>query len=537
MTINYYSDFRRPVVNSSRMGSAFGSFDPANFVIQIQQKLMQANANNLEALHHSHLINGSLLTSEATLLHENIHWWQISGSTFGFIDALTNHLQNNALLRVLQNNAPKKLVKPLCNIHLIDQAAFDAFCIDRAINDWMDMEFNQFVMHQPQKIKLLRPNPFFESTGHSLYSLYLEFCDVILQFCSTGQLIPDGSDWSDALNTLKKQGIPDYARGADNQAVEIGVTDLMEGQARILELRFLNRAQPNRDWNDFERSGLLGRQYRKALDFFTKTTDYSIADGPLSSNVAMFLLLCDIALNPDAGYPGPIHRHEMFYYDVHPGIRFMRLCYLLAREPSLDNAIDVTDNAAYDKFSGALCNALRWIPPRQIARQITAAVRNDEKLEALVRDGEQLLYDSATISVCFLLYKHLFHMRSKAEDPAFFCWVDGFRVSANETLVVKAALDNNSKYYNARTAPFFWFESDGLIHPNMNLGDSDEQREHLMSQYFTRQGDADLLRQLMASPGEFDFTFFWNESPEMEPLLRRHTEESIGFELASIDQI
>lgn len=534
---DYYSDFRCPVVASFQGSSQYGAFDPLNFMIRMSPQMQLTIRGNEHAVRGKADVSADLLSASGTYFHETFHWWQIVGTTFGFVDALSIQSQANTTIGVLQQYPPKQLVKPLCDVHMIDQQAIDGLPLNKAVNAWMDIEFAHALAHAPQRLGELQSRSFFESPGHSFYYLYHDFCNLFSHYDAGHKLFPNPLEWLQALDALKAANTPSYARGAPCLAAELGMLDIMEGQARILELRYLARATGVQDWAYYEQAGYLGPLYRKALDYFSAQTGISVAQGPLSSAVNLFLLVCDIAMNPATGYPAQIRRHEWLYRDTHPGLRFTRLCLLIGRFKGLADVIQTPDRANYDALSAELCRPFGWRTPAQIAQTITTQVDTIPTLSALRAQADSLDYGEQALHLELFLSLHLRHMRSKAESPEFFCWPDAFFESNASGPLVAQLANANMQYFNRHTAPFEWFESDQKIHPNINLGQHETRREWVTVQYFLRRAALDVVRQLSAKVGPFDFSFFWNNDPDNAPFVTAMVEQAIGMRLGDVVEI
>jgi hypothetical protein len=114
---------------------------------------------------------------------------------------------------------------------------------------------------------------------------------------------------------------------------------------------------------------MLSGVYVKAFEEFLKWSD---SKWPAKINdpiVSLFLLVCDLALNPGSGFPVPVtHNFMTFIDDVSPGARFCLFCRLIARLfPTMKSAIENHSRSEYDKLTGELCHAAKEIPPLLMA--------------------------------------------------------------------------------------------------------------------------------------------------------------------------
>jgi len=83
---------------------------------------------------------------------------------------------------------------------------------------------------------------------------------------------------------------------------------------------------------------MLDGVYGAAFDCFLKHAEFSWPASIHDPIVGLFLLVCDMAINPGEGFPLPLRSPATFITDVDPGIRFfygrgrMRTAAIRARE-------------------------------------------------------------------------------------------------------------------------------------------------------------------------------------------------------------
>ena len=88
----------------------------------------------------------------------------------------------------------------------------------------------------------------------------------------------------------------------------------------------------NWDTRDFEEMGLLHGVYIEAFDFFLKTTGIEKPNNLLHPSVGLFLLVCDLSINPTNGFPLDIYDFENFIHKNDPGQRFLTLCIEIGKK-------------------------------------------------------------------------------------------------------------------------------------------------------------------------------------------------------------
>jgi hypothetical protein len=157
----------------------------------------------------------------------------------------------------------------------------------------------------------------------------------------------------------------------------LGVREIFEGQARFAQLQYLYFASGSKlRWDDVRSKGMLKGVYSSAFENFLRLTELDwprTIDDPV---VALFLLVCDIAINPGAGFPMPLRTFVTFIEDVDPGIRFLFLCRTIAtKRPDLGKAITQYSKTEYAEVSQALTRLLLVDSPLVMADTVTRWMR------------------------------------------------------------------------------------------------------------------------------------------------------------------
>src|ERR1035437_2512459 len=125
------------------------------------------------------------------------------------------------------------------------------------------------------------------------------------------------------------------------------------------QLQFLYFASGERlSWDDVRAMGMLDGIYGEAFHHFLRLAELEwppTIDDPV---VGLFLLLCDVAINPSAGFPMPLTTPSTFILDVDPGFRFFFLCRAVAKDrPDVARMITMYSRSEYVEVSEALCRS------------------------------------------------------------------------------------------------------------------------------------------------------------------------------------
>ena len=113
-------------------------------------------------------------------------------------------------------------------------------------------------------------------------------------------VMPDAREWSSAFASLRSERHAGYYWGSPVSIPPIGAHQIFEGQARFGQLQYLYFASGGKlTWYDVRAFGMLKGVYGEA---FEKFLQYAELEWPPSIDhpiVALFLLVCDIAINPE----------------------------------------------------------------------------------------------------------------------------------------------------------------------------------------------------------------------------------------------
>jgi len=250
----------------------------------------------------------------STLLHETVHWWQHVGSTYGLMLSLTYptqaHANYNVLKQLVEKVGFKKSIRQLmeqdsgptghgtisglANTIVNNHFDFGAF---------RDLTFNQGMA------RTAVANPLFESIGHSHEITYGNNILVLAATLDPGfRTFPHPRDWEAPFNELREAKEPGFYYGSRVELWPLGVHEIFEGQACFCQLQYLTFASGGRlGWDDYRTLGMLHGVYEKAFQIFLNESKLPWPPSVDHPTVALFLLICDMAINPGAGFPFPLH--------------------------------------------------------------------------------------------------------------------------------------------------------------------------------------------------------------------------------------
>jgi hypothetical protein len=283
----------------------------------------------------------------------------------------------------------------------------------------------------------------------------------------------------------------------------LGLRAIYEGQARFVQLQFLNatRASPPscQKWREM---GFLSGIYVEAFEQFlalSKSNWPKDIDDPI---VGLFLLVCDLAINPTRGFPFDIESFEDFILDVDVGVRFMRLSTVVADKPHLRTAIRSLSRDEYVEVSEQLTASAGYDHPLSALQEIADWVDRSPGLERLMSEQRTFEFELTNLPIRVFFSQFVSFVRDKLERPEFFCWPGLFLVGqdANEqtmTLWLRHLSLFSDRGDKPGVYPRKWPDRDeGAV-------------KRMFERFYGTMALYDLTRQWILKDGPFVFDFEW----------------------------
>jgi hypothetical protein len=233
-----------------------------------------------------------------------MHWWQHAGSTTGLMLSLSYPPRRTQTTRtsrsLLTRIGPKKSI--LRFVERMDGPGggpeTPGGLANVVVNNHFDIEFFRLLALNPGMVPQIVTHPLFDCVGHSYNVAYANIVPILATmsirvFIST---LIHGVGWK----ILRRC---DRAR---RQVITGGRTSTSRrsGRARFAQLQYLYFASGGKlIWGEFRSRGMLKGVYAQAFEQFLGLAEL---DWPTSIDhpaVALFLPVCDIAINPGAGFP------------------------------------------------------------------------------------------------------------------------------------------------------------------------------------------------------------------------------------------
>lgn len=488
-----------------------GRYKTRQFVLELSPRIHSILADIPAGIQRN--LSFEQIQAYSTFLHETIHWWQHIGSTSGLLLSLSHPVQSHAnfmhLKAVLQQVGPKK---PLIKIasderqtSLYSQAALRE--VNTTVNNFKDISFYQIFVTRPDLIRTrkIADDPFFDSVGHSYFVTYGNSLRMLTaHFDPKFEFLPNPRTWELEFQKLRKNKQVGYYYGSPIELPPVGLWEIFEGQARIIQLQYLYFGSGGRfGWDDAREMGMLGPVYIKAFQIFLKLMGSDWPDQINSPLVGLFLAVCDMAINPGEGFPFPIKFPQNFISENDPGTRFTFLSAMIAREaPYLKRLVKVYSKEEYLEITGKVCELMRTPSPISISQSMVHWADNHEPLIALMKEEEAFAFSPMDMPGRLLLSRFIVFNRDKAERPEFMCWPGAWMAGDR-------ADNHGENIINRNMALFMDKEEDGGVFPAIPLNKEAKAVHATFEQFYTWIVNYEITSQWIAGNGPFQYNLEW----------------------------
>lgn len=443
-------------------------------------------------------------------LHETIHWWQHVGSTYGVMLSTTYPAEAHANHQRLKNLSamvgPKKPVRQLTM--QLDGPSTPETALGLAniiVNNQFDFDaFRRLTFSQHAREAVVQ-DPLFESVGHTFGVTYGNVVHLLASIADpTYEVLPDPKLLARAVAELGQLKVRGYYFKSPVLVFPIGAREIMEGQARLAQIQYLHFASGKRlSWDALREIGMLSGMYGLAFDFFLTHAGLSWPSEIDDPIVALFLLICDMAINPGAGFPLPVQFPEAFISDADPGARFAHLAAGVRMFcPEVATAIKAYSFDEYEVVSEKLAQALKLDSPLAIARAVAEWPAKSEGFAALRREWTTFAFEDGDLPIRVILAHFQAFMADKAQRPEFFCWPGAWMAGERVSPEIETLFDRHG-------ALFVDKPGNTGVFPRVLAGRDQAIVHATFEKFFGSVVVYDLTRQWIASLGPFRYSLNW----------------------------
>lgn len=495
--------------------SVRGSYSSMQFVIRLREDIRKQIDGDGDADAET---SPEKYQAFSTYLHETIHWWQHIGSNFGFLLSTSYPSYATSSFGKLKSLIEKELVyKSLLkfekqNYEKTGKAEIGDLNI--IVNDYYDLENAKlFCLDNKNISDIIKDRRFFLSVGHSYMILWASSIQVFSEmFDKENRFLADMSKWIPEFQKLEKKRVEGFYPDSEYHISPLGIRAIYEGQAVFNQILYLKNIFKDNNiiFKDFIDNGMLHGIYLEAFDLFLQIINEERPVLVEDSLIGLFLLVCDIAINPNNGFPSDIYDYENFIVKNDPGIRFIKICqvinqkkgYFLNRCNELSKKTYVELSKILNKKIGCKCSystikeVLNW--------------ENHESIIQLMKEEEKHDYDKANMPFRLFLAKYIKFQMDKHENPQFLCWIGYHIPNAKSTKVMELFEKHSALFIDSE---------DGEIKPILKKGIDNETLYNTFNSFYQNTILYELILKWISEEGDFKLDYKW--------LLSKRNEENI----------
>ena len=492
--------------------NSHGLYHPNQFVVRLSPVVHQKLADLSLQIIDSTSLPFDKIQASSTLLHETIHWWQHMGSTVGLLLSLSSPLQIHSSVSQLQTFlhevGPKKSILKFLSTEDATRYSPEVMrATNIIVNNYKDVGFFRNIAMHDNLIEEqgITADPYFESVGHSYYITYSSTVHLLAQlFDRQFTFLPDARTWDAEFSILRDEKVEGHYHGSSILLPPLGLREIFEGQARFAQLQYLHFASGGRfDWDDAYRAGMLGAEYVDGFELFLRLSGSECPGSIHSPLVGLFMVVCDIAMNPGEGFPLPLRSSPTIFDDNDAGMRFTSLCDAIARKaPHLKTAIRNYSQEEYILVTEELCGYLRTPAPLKIAKTVANWSNSKDKLGDLMEEDRIFRFSETNMPLRFLFARYLTYNRDKVRYPEILCWPGAW--SAGERVC-----RDSEMIYRRNQALFVDKEDDDGIFPIYVPGRNRDNVDETFNQFYDWILNYELVSQWIVTEGPFNYDFRW----------------------------
>lgn len=463
----------------------------------------------------------------STYLHETVHWWQHIGSTIGFIMSMCYPAQAHTNMESLQYLAKSKFAKkPLMEWAEAemrngkDHSTPDIAHANTVTNNVLDIAYYRTLIMNAAGINKIASQNYFESTAHSFNIAYTATLNILRAlFDPESKFLPNPDDWYCAFEYQKNSKKAGHYYGSPIEIYPTRGLDIVEGQARFIQLQFLSSASKDElTVQQIESEGYLRDEYGNAFRYFLKHTNSTtplLIDSPL---VALFLLLCDISLNPSEGFPKTIINATEFHRLTDCNYRFIALCAAVNENPQIKNHIKEYSKKEYLEVSQVLTSYCGFAHPYEIPSLIMSWKSEHESIRELLKQQETFDYNEDSILIRVLFSHFITFNLDKYESPEFFCW-------GGKHLKFGSAARNKEQLWLRNLSLYSDSADETTIFPRKHPGKPEANIKKTFDLFYAANLMYDISNQWITKSGPFEYDFSWLTEREESQVLSNKTKE------------
>lgn len=509
---------------------AHGVYDAKRFVVRLSPVVHAQLSSLPDGVEFATGMNREQVQAYSTYLHETVHWWQHIGSTCGFMLSLSFPAQTHANIPRLKEFLTR--VGPVKSVYEYvargsgsgGNPTTSQGVANIIVNNRFDIQAYRFLATNPDRAAPLVNEPLFESIGHA-YQIAMG--QGLMALANTvdpdANVLPHPRNWEAGYSELREGRHEGFYFGSPITLSPIGAHHIFEGQARFVQLQYLHFGSGGRfDWDEAAEAGMLSPIYTTAFEIFLKQSGLTKPASIDHPTVGLFLVICDIAMNPGEGFPLPIWSYKTFLSDVDPGIRFVQLSAVVRLFcPEVATAIQSYSAEEYETVSAALCATLKTYTPLENCRAIGSWLEQGEGVRACLARHDIGTVGKGNVAIDLLFGQFLSYSRDKLRYPHILCW-------PGAAMAGKYLCEESAGVMSRQSALFIDRAEDEMIVPVIRSGLNEATVHETFQAFYGAQSLYDLTYQWIDRPGAFTYDYRWLQPNGSADQMRSWASE--GFE-------
>jgi hypothetical protein len=302
-----------------------------------------------------------------------------------------------------------------------------------AVNNALDVEYYKAYAYAPKEsIQWMVEEAHFESVGHGYGIVLGQLVGLIAGAIDENfAALPKRQLWHKELLRLRDERYEGFYWGSTVRVPPVGLRAIYEGQAHFIQLDFLDRALDDQlTCEEWRQKGMLHGFYVEAFEVFMRLSDAAWPESVSDPLVSLFLLVCDLAINPTRGIQLDIESFEDLIPDVDVGTRFTQLCFAVRELPHLKSAITELSREEYLDVSEQLTERAGFDHPMAGLEAVTDWLKTAPGLPALMEEHLTFEFSKRNLPVRVFLSHFVSFCIDKRARPEYFCWPSAFMVGS-----------------------------------------------------------------------------------------------------------
>lgn len=523
-------EFLETDLDSSLNGTkSKGTYSPMQFVIRLRDDIHNALKKDDMSFER--------IQAFSTFMHENIHWWQHVGSHIGFLTSLSYpalaHSAHQDLNTLVKRNEKFKSIVEYDKYYYSTTGKHDNQEVNRILNNYHDIIYAKaFILDNKNIHKIVTDKRFFLHMGHCFHILWSSSINTLAASIDREySFLPQVNEWHKKFQQLEKDKVQGFFIDSSMGISPLGTRAIYEGQARFNQLQYLAIASENKYlYSDFEKLGMLHGIYIEAFDLFLKITQIDRPDNLNNSIIGLFLLLCDISINPTDGFPHEILHYESFITSNDPGIRFIMLCQVIKKEKTKwTEAVKEYSRDEYINLCEQLCKEIVCFTPLYGSAIVAKWSENNESIRNLLSEESEMKFKPENLAIRLFAAKYIRFQQDKLKYPSIFCWT-------GKSMTSEASRELNlelvEKIFNRHRALFI-DDIGGEIKPMIFDDYSEQNTVDTFQSFYTYNTTYDMIMKWIKEKGEFNYDYGWlstnHKDEEMKDWIRNNFKDAFGI--------